>query len=255
MVSGLQVPGRECTSFCHWMEEVLETLDEEKAARVVMICWSIWRARNEVVWNQMWRSVEEVVSFAMLTLNHYLAAQDVGSIPSLNPLQEGDGAERWAKPVLNTIKINVDAAIFEAEKHFGFACVIRDDKGLLMEAFAKYVPGVVMPALAEVIGIKEALSWVKTHQSTRVELESDSLFSIQAIHGSTIMYSIFGLVVQECKQLQGSLSNVCLHYVKGTANRAAHVLARQARCYAGRSFQEGNAPTDISEVLMDDLFG
>lgn len=54
----------------------------------------------------------------------------MGSIPSLSPLIEGDGIERWVRPVANSIKINVDASIFEKEKGYGYTFVVRDEKGL-----------------------------------------------------------------------------------------------------------------------------
>lgn len=69
MASGLNVPGRESISFYQWIGEVLEQGDAETAAKVIMLYWSIWTARNEIVWNQRWRSVNEVVAFAMLTLD------------------------------------------------------------------------------------------------------------------------------------------------------------------------------------------
>lgn len=114
IASGLKIPSRESISFVQWMGEVVSQESAEVAANMVMICWSIWRAHNDIVWNNRKRSVE-VVSYAMLTLNQYRAAQDVGSIPSLSPLQMGDGAERWVKPGENSIKINVDGNLRKGE--------------------------------------------------------------------------------------------------------------------------------------------
>ncbi|KAK1405066.1 hypothetical protein POM88_004671 [Heracleum sosnowskyi] len=110
-------------------EALVKQMSLDSTIRVVMLCWSIWTARNDMVWNQRRRSVDEVVSLATITLNQYIAAQNVGSIPSLNPLRSGDGAEQWTKPGLNTIKINVDASIFEKKTSFGDAIVIQDDNG------------------------------------------------------------------------------------------------------------------------------
>lgn len=60
----------------------------------------------------------------------------MGSIPSLNPLYllEGDGPEHWVKPVPNTIKINVDES---EEKLYGYAYVVLDENGFLLEAAVK----------------------------------------------------------------------------------------------------------------------
>lgn len=188
-----------------------------------MLCWALWKSCNELVWNQRRQRVDEVVSFATLTLNQWTAAQGVGNIPSLNPLHSSDGVEQWTKPGINTIKINVEATIFEEERKFGYTFVVRDSDGKLVTTLTKCSVGSVTPSLVEVMGIKEVFSWLGTQQYSRVVVESDSLVSIQAIRSSFTMLSGFGLVVEDCKTLLRSLSNVDLHFVERSANRAAHV--------------------------------
>uniref|UniRef100_A0A803NS52 RNase H type-1 domain-containing protein n=1 Tax=Cannabis sativa TaxID=3483 RepID=A0A803NS52_CANSA len=67
----------------------------------------------------------------------------------------------WRKPMGGKIKINVDGAIFEAQRMFGFGCVARDHAGQLLEAISDSKFGVVLPEIAEIVGMKEALSWIK----------------------------------------------------------------------------------------------
>lgn len=79
----------------------------------------------------------------------------VGKIPSLNMLLPGDGAEQWPKPATNTIKIDVDATIFEEERRHGFALMVRDSSRDLMVARSKCVYGLVEPMVGEAKGIIE----------------------------------------------------------------------------------------------------
>lgn len=53
--------------------------------------------------------------------------------------------------------------------------------------------------------------------------------------------------------LVDSFSNVYLHFVKLSANRADHAIARQARSHAGHRFSERNVPSDLSDALLHDL--
>lgn len=57
------------------------------------------------------------------TSGHYLGL--------MNPI---DGDEHWVCPTGDTIKVNSDAAIFEASNCFSYAFVVRDSAGKLIEA-------------------------------------------------------------------------------------------------------------------------
>lgn len=122
-----------------------------------VVCWSIWRGRNELVWNQKYDSVGEVVALARAIL----CAQNRTPIASQEYVYPGDGCEHWTKPATNTIKINVDAAIFEESTRYGYAWVARNSEGSLVEAKVIGKHGRVNPEVAEIIGVKEALSWLK----------------------------------------------------------------------------------------------
>uniref|UniRef100_A0A803QEN3 RNase H type-1 domain-containing protein n=1 Tax=Cannabis sativa TaxID=3483 RepID=A0A803QEN3_CANSA len=56
-------------------------------------------------------------------------------------LEVSDGAEQWTCPPVNSVKINVDSALFEDGSWSGVGIVTRDDKGLLLEEFIKVAFG------------------------------------------------------------------------------------------------------------------
>ena len=89
------------------------------------------------------------------------------------------------------------------------------------------------------MAIKEALSWIKQEGWPRVELESDSLVTVQAIRSSMAMRSPFGRIVQECRFSFSQLSNVALFFIRRSANMVAHRLVRASYLYSDRSFIGG----------------
>ncbi|XP_060962035.1 uncharacterized protein LOC133032185 [Cannabis sativa] len=164
---------------------------------VAVVSWAIWRARNEFVWQKKSWSASNIVASARIVLDHYKFAQGRKGL-SLAPLDDGGrNLERWIAPELNKIKVNVDGALFEQEGRFGIGCVARNHHGAMVEAFKKEKFGCVQPKIAEIIGIKEALSWIVTHSCDRVMLETDSLVCVQAIQSGIFMPSQFGLIVQD----------------------------------------------------------
>ncbi|KAM6564548.1 hypothetical protein CsatB_024546 [Cannabis sativa] len=162
----------------------------------------------------------------------------------------GDGLDRWCAPNANEIKVNVDASIFESNRDFGYGMVARDEHGFLVEGVSKLCHGHVRPELAEAIGVREALSWIKNKQWTQVTLETDCLVVVQAIRNPTRMISLFGDVIRECQNLLVVLRGVSISFVKRSANLVAHKIARAAISYPDRVFSMGDVPTDLLPCLV-----
>uniref|UniRef100_A0A803P8P2 RNase H type-1 domain-containing protein n=1 Tax=Cannabis sativa TaxID=3483 RepID=A0A803P8P2_CANSA len=88
-------------------------------------------------------------------------AQDVATIARFPTGMVGDGAESWVKPQENIIKVSIDATTFGENSTFEFGIVARDCHGYLVQARTVYYWGLVALDMAEVLAIKEALSWIK----------------------------------------------------------------------------------------------
>ncbi|KAH6763495.1 hypothetical protein C2S52_020928 [Perilla frutescens var. hirtella] len=135
-----------------------------RQGKVAVVCWSIWRARNALVWNGQSPRVEVVVFAAKLYLEQWRVAQDKSKVvPSSSSLAE-DGTVAWVRPDELSTKVNVNAALFTDRGLFGLGMVARDSSGQLVEARTVCREGVVVPELTEVIGIKEVLSWIKSRR-------------------------------------------------------------------------------------------
>lgn len=130
-------------------------------------------------------NVNELVESASLALNQWRIAQDKIHVLTIGFPTQKDGAEHWTVPDINKVKVNIDAALFKDIHCFSVASIARDHSGDLIEAFSKCRLGSVKPAVAEVIRIREALSWIKRKGWSNVEVETDSLLAVQAVRSST----------------------------------------------------------------------
>lgn len=126
-----------------------------------MFCWSIWKNRNDLVWNQRSSQVVEVVVSSKVVLNQWQVAQDKTFDSFFSHMTTADGDEHWTAPVDNTIKVNCDAAIFAATSTYSTAFAVRDHMGDLVEAKSSCCLGNLSPENAEAISVREALSWIK----------------------------------------------------------------------------------------------
>ncbi|XP_030487389.1 uncharacterized protein LOC115704315 [Cannabis sativa] len=233
----------------HFLYDVFHGFDEDISCRVVMLCWSIWKARNSLVWDKKASSPSHVVSSAWTTLDHWLNAQDKTSLLSSSLIGDGNNFEHWTKPAYNTIKINVDGAIFEKDNAYGFGIVACDSEGRIIDFVAKYYHGSYSPEAVEALGVKEALSWLKDKGWNMVEVETDSLLTVQAVSSNQQMSSVFGLIAHDCKILLSSLPNVSFCFVRRSVNKIVHFVARRSCFYSDRNIHDVDILTDFSATL------
>uniref|UniRef100_A0A803PY00 Reverse transcriptase zinc-binding domain-containing protein n=1 Tax=Cannabis sativa TaxID=3483 RepID=A0A803PY00_CANSA len=106
-----------------------------------------------------------------------LKAQCFSSLLSLNFASSCDVGEHWTKPETNTIKMNVDAAMFEEDGMYGFRIVARDDTGRLIRSKSSCFLGAPLVEVAEA-RVKEALSWIKNNDWQGATLETDSVVTV-----------------------------------------------------------------------------
>ncbi|KAL8121302.1 hypothetical protein AgCh_018147 [Apium graveolens] len=197
---------------------------------------------NDLVWNQHIMQVTEVVESAKVVLNQWRNVQDKTFNIFLGFMSQDDGHEHWQPPQENRVKVNTDAAIFEHAASYSYVFVACNHAGQLLEARSRCKEGQISPELAEAVGIKEALSWIKDTQYKVVELETDCLQVVQSIRSSTSSISYLGRVISECRDLLASLRarNVIFRFVKRSANRVSHYLARYNYSIAERIWMIGD---------------
>lgn len=144
---------------------------------------------------------------------------------------------------------------FRGTKCYSIAFVVRDHEGKLVEARSTCLRGNPTPDLAETVSIREVLSWIKREQYCNTMMESDCLQVVQAIRSPFLVFSYLGEVVNECKVLLAELKNknITFRFVKRTANKVAHFLARQNCSEADRIWRVGDVHSDSKVVLSNDL--
>lgn len=55
-------------NFVEWFSEMLQEYNTEEMKSISMVCWSLWKNRNNIVWDQKSLEATEVVNSAILVL-------------------------------------------------------------------------------------------------------------------------------------------------------------------------------------------
>lgn len=112
--------------------------------------------------------------------------------------------------------------MYAETERYSFVCVARDAEGVFFEAISCNRTGRFTPEMAEAMGVREALSWLKKKKLWQcVVVETDSL-----IRSPYAMLSYFGSVITECKSMLQYLPQVFVLFIRRSANSVAHHLAR-----------------------------
>lgn len=188
------------------------------------------------------------------SLYQWSRAQYKNTTPTAALLTSEDGRERWTKPVEDTIKINVDAALFNEERKFSLAGVARNYSGQVLEARTSCRTGDVTPEMAEALGVREVLSWIKGKEWQKVIVETDSLTVVQCLRSNLPMLSYFGSVISECKDLLKELPNVAVFFIRRSANSVAHYLARASYYVADRVISGEDISPECLHVILNDCY-
>ncbi|KAL8116352.1 hypothetical protein AgCh_022741 [Apium graveolens] len=241
---GRTYQGVDTDSFGIWLGSLFDKLKKEEHAEIVSLCWAIWNARNQVVWDNKKSSVDGVLTSMRQYLAEYSKAQDFSTQALYQFVEHGDGAQVWVRPKIGAVKVTVDAEIFAESFSYGIGMLARNDMGEVIWGRSESYPGNVCADFAEAMVVKEALSWCKLNKWQEIVLESDCLSVVQALRCSITMRSPLGYIIRECREMLKEL-NIEVFYIKRSANEAAHVLARESSSFSGRVFDGRSVPVSL----------
>lgn len=234
-------------SLAEWVSWHIKVLDEDSCCLILMVCWKIWEARNQKLWNNIVISPSATFEDARAFLSTWRSFHQT----HMKGVRQSTTA-KWIKPPSGWLKMNTDAAIDIQGKKVGLGLVLRDSEGSLVAAVATNWSGDYHPKIAEPISVSEALKWLKDRRLNHVQIETDSLLVIQGLtNSSTVSY--FDLVLEDVRVLANSFSHISFSFVKRSANMAAHVVARDAVFNADRREWLLLPPPFLSDVLISDL--
>lgn len=220
------------------------------------------KPRNEAVSNNKSVNAGAVVNIASSYLTQWQRVQNMDVSNPTKPVPVTGVNEHWIKPQINRVKINCDATVFKHSAQFGVGCIARDDRGDLIYATKACFKGSLEIHVAEAIGIREALSWIKLVEgdpSTPAEqqasycVESDCQLAVGAVSSRVTIYSPFGGIIDICRNLVDSMNNVSIVFVKRSGNRAADWLARSSSSNPGCISKGEVVPSELEHILVADL--
>ncbi|KAF4379060.1 hypothetical protein F8388_022147 [Cannabis sativa] len=138
--------------FCSREEESI--LHPSMFEEALMVSWSIWKDRNDFLWNKKINVIANVIVSVHSVLNQWNLARSnrFELLPVI--LHTYSSGEHWTAPDVGFVKVNVDGAVFAASQSYGVGGIARGNDGRVIEAFSLHKANCVHPSLVEAIGVQ-----------------------------------------------------------------------------------------------------
>ncbi|KAM6559150.1 hypothetical protein CsatA_028389 [Cannabis sativa] len=241
----------------------LSTLHSQSNLELI-ICtmWALWSSRNRTLHGSPREDGQRTATFASDYLakcrNHTSKKQTtaVGQpvVPTASTSCNNTSATgiRWLPPTGLGLKINVDAAVNNAEKKLGIGAIVRDSSGQVVAALSKPVQGCFRSDEMEAKALFHSLNWVLQYQFNITNIETDALRVYQALNSTSTDLSSFSDLILDVRCLLSFFPEAHISHTKRNANHAAHGLAKHALALDQDICWLGEIPYPIFTTVVND---
>ncbi|XP_023897130.1 uncharacterized protein LOC112009010 [Quercus suber] len=159
----------------------------------------------------------------------------------------------WSPPPSMRYKVNVDGAVFSAQKCAGVGVMIRDSNGQVIATLSRKVNAPLGALEVEAKAIEVGLEFARDVGIHDFILEGDSLVVYNALRGFSTPPSMIAPVIWGILMSCGPLDRIDFSHVKMQGNRPAQMLAKHALGCADYLTWMEETPCFLEQALLDDV--
>jgi len=201
--------------------DFLDRLNPHHKSLASMILWSIWKNRNNKLWEATDVPPYLIVQRAKDNLDEWSCIQRARQPQMSTPL-----VFPWTKPPISFLKCNVDCALFNNNTITGFGFCFRDSSGQFVTGMSNYSHSATSPPEAEALGLFEAIQFAIDRDMTSVIFETDCKLVVDLVYSPIVPQNEIGDIITSCKHLMSVHNSYVVRHTRRQANRVAHSIAR-----------------------------
>ncbi|KAK2449324.1 hypothetical protein QL285_008530 [Trifolium repens] len=225
----------------------LDHEDRATAGRFAVLMWTLWKNRNDKVWNDVKEAGRSLGFKAMHNWQEWIAVQQQQST-----IMQQQHTVVWQKPPIDWYKCNVDAGFHKNLNRATAGWCVRDYDGSFVIAGTCWKEGHYSIVEGEAYALLEAMRAMEQHAVTRVIFETDSKSVVDAIHNLHGGTSEFSYLICNIKHILLSKPNFVVKFIKRQANMVAHTLAKAASSWS-RCCTFETLPLCITAILNNEM--
>ncbi|KAF4385381.1 hypothetical protein G4B88_005713 [Cannabis sativa] len=241
---------KDCT--IHSASEFLwwqwEHLSKEEFIRFVGFTWLIWQRRNQFVFQHRNPNITYWVPWAIETLDQHLGLQHHESFNS-----QPKSSSTWTPPPHGKLLINTDASLVQGQEGCGISAAIRNNRGALIVAETRYIPGCMAVNLAEAAAIHLGIQLAEKWSIKNAWVASDSKIIISAIVNGSSSQTDWGQLVKTIIQMKTRFQSLHFLFHTRNCNKLANCLARWSRMTQKSELWTASLPPCAAACLIADV--
>lgn len=137
----------------------------------------------------------------------------------------GQVQERWQRPWLGAVKVNVDGSWKMGSSKGGYGIIVMGDTGCFVAAAMGVSLGCSSPTVAEAMALRRGMQLGLHLGLTSVVMESDSQSIINILNGQIEVSQDVRVVLNDVRALGRNFHSCILSFSRHSTNNVAHILA------------------------------
>jgi ribonuclease HI len=202
--------------------------DRATAGCFALILWTVWKNRNDKVWNDVKESGRSIGIKVLQHWQQWCSVQHHLQSSS----QQQQHLSTWQKPPMSWYKCNVDAGFHKERNKVTAGWCVRNHDGNFITAGTLWQEGRYSVIEGEAFALFEALKAMQQQGLSQVIFETDSKSVVDAIHNIHGGASEFSSIICSINRILLSNPNFVVKFIKRQANMVAHTLAKAASSWA-----------------------
>jgi ribonuclease HI len=215
-------------SFSNWLANTLTSSDKRSVANITSLIYSMWHARNILIFQEKDIPVSTVIQQALSTSAEYqtMGGSKNPSASSSTTRSHGNNTS-WNPPTNGVLKLNVDAHPSD-DGRWGIGIVLRTEEGKCVGAATSVVQGSTITLEGEALGLKAAIEFAQVYPNDNITIEMDSKLIVDAVQNQNFSRNYWGCIARHCASTLHLNLNRSICWTRRSGNSAAHVLANWA---------------------------
>ncbi len=217
---------------------------------VFTTAWAIWRARNEVVWNDHITLVSELCQQAARLALEYIES---GSL--LKETMAGPSSplpHSWKAPAVMNYKVNLSYQVGNEDLQIGLRVLIRDSFGLVATAMCSKLQGDGDALKVFAMVVLAALKFAHSIGLRRLEVELGNKELLGLIRMTTPCLAPIGVIIEDIWSWLHLFYFINFSFIRKDCNKVAHALATEALSSNSKQVWLEDHPVCITSFVQSD---
>ncbi|XP_037491505.1 uncharacterized protein LOC119369320 [Jatropha curcas] len=213
-------------SFQELFIHIISSKGQQHAELMATVAWSLWAARNAMLWSNVWSNPWQISHTARLLLDDRTLASSQAATAITH------AAYAPAQPAHIEHPANwlayVDGTVFRATDFVGFGLAIEDAEGHFSLAISGFQEGGDDPLIVEALALRQCLLYVSVSLLDPGCIFTDCQSLYLSLNSMSEDSFNFGLIVSDYKTLLLTRPDITVFWIRRTENECTHLLARNS---------------------------